>query len=156
MEKIKLKRQKLLEALDRLGESLEDLEKVRQLTDQQLKELASQFDFLEKERMYRSRRDSLIQRFEFCSDLFWKYLKIYMTDQLKRNVEVNAPESVIRDAHNAKIISEQDTRNLIEMIDDRNMSTNIYKEEIADQIGLKIALYYDIMRKYANNLKPHE
>ena len=150
MEKLSLKREKLFSALDRLGEAVSDLKKVNQLTDQQFEELSQQFDFFEKENMYRARRDSLIQRFELCSDLFWKYLKLYMTERLDRTIEVNAPRTVIRDAHNAKIITEEDTIALLEMISDRNMSSHIYKEEIADQIAVKAVSYYKIMKKYTD------
>ena len=149
MEKLELKKDKLFSALDRLGEAVSDLKKINQLTEQQFEELSQQFDFFDKENIYRARRDSLIQRFEFCSDLFWKYLKLYMTERLNRNIEVSAPKPVIRDAHNAKIITEADTRDLLEMISDRNLSSHIYKEEVADQIGVKVARYYEIMKKYA-------
>lgn len=154
MERLEIKREKLLSALERLGESVADLKKVQQLSDQDFQELSGRFDFLEKENLYRSRRDSLIQRFEFCSDLFWKYLKLFMTESLKRTVEINAPKSIIRDAHNTKLLTEEDTRKLIEMIDDRNVSSHIYKEEVADEIGTRVALYYQIMKKYADSLVP--
>jgi len=152
MERLKIKREKLLSALERLEESVEDFEKIQKLTDEDFKELSGRFDFLEKENIYRSRRDSMVQRFEFSSDLFWKYLKLFMTESLKRTIELNAPKSIIRDAHNTKLITEEDARELIKMINDRNLSSHIYKEEVADEVASKIPTYYKIMKKYAEVL----
>jgi len=146
MEKLKTKHEQLSTALDRLKEAINHLEKS--------KSYAEQIQNLEAEDMYRSFRDSLIQRFEFCSDLFWKYIKRYMDKKMKQPVEFNAPKPVIRTACKAKLITEQDAEKLLEMIEDRNASSHIYKEEIADQIGLNTKKYYKLMREYTNKLAP--
>ncbi|MCK5632976.1 HI0074 family nucleotidyltransferase substrate-binding subunit [bacterium] len=144
----KLKREQILSALDRLEEALIDLENKTNL--------AKKYDYSEQERLYRSLRDSLILRFELVSDLFWKYLKRYLSEQEGLQVDVNTPKSVIRFALKAKLLSEIDSEVFIKMIEDRNMSSHIYKEEIADEIALKIAGHYECIKKYIDRLCPQE
>ncbi len=146
MGKLKLKHEQLVSALDRLVESIEDLENF----ETQSKKLGIE----DTERGYRSLRDSLIQRFELSSDLFWKYLKRYMIDEQKQMVDVNSPKGVIRDAIKAKLLTELDGERLLEMIDDRNMSSHIYEEEIAEQICFRTAGHYKLMRTITEKYAP--
>jgi len=146
MEKLKLKHAQLLDILDRLEESSNLFENFEKYSD------ASDPD--EKEKIYRAFRDSLIQRFELSVDLFWKYVKRYLQKKVKQAIEINAPRPVIRDACRAKLISEEDAEDILTMIDDRNMSSHIYKEEIAEQISSRIINHYQIIKKCADRLSP--
>ena len=67
MGTLKLKHEQISSALDRLEEALSLLDKI--------KKQAQNIDFTSEEALYRTFRDSQIQRFEFSVDLFWKYLK---------------------------------------------------------------------------------
>ena len=143
MGKLKLKYDQLTSLLNRLNEGVLDF---------------NQFEkFLcgaDRNRTYRTYRDSLIQRFEFNVDLFWKYVKRYLEEEIKLNIPVGGPKPTIREACRAKLITEQDSEKIIKMIDHRNMSSHIYKEEIADQIAEKISGYYDLIKKYVEKLSP--
>ena len=87
-------------------------------------------------------------------DLFWKYIKRYLHEDMKLTVDFNVPKSVIRTACNAKILSEQDAEICLKMIDDRNTSSHLYKEEMADIIGKNIAGYYELIKSYVDKLTP--
>jgi nucleotidyltransferase substrate binding protein (TIGR01987 family) len=137
--KIKTKYDQLAQVLERLKEAVEDLEKCDK----------------DNERQYRSYRDSLIQRFELSIDLFWKYIKLYLHEEMKQEIEFNAPKPVIRAACLAKLISEKDTEEFLEMLDDRNKSSHLYKEEVADSIAKKIGKYYKLITKYSEKLEPN-
>ena len=141
MGKLKFKHENLSKALDRLEEAVIDFSNFKlNINDKH------------SLRLYRSLRDSMIQRFEFCVDLFWKYLKIVLEEELKKEIELNSPRSVIRDACNAKLITEKDAEIFLKMIEDRNMSSHIYKEEIADQISNQVGNYFFIMKNYMEKL----
>jgi len=140
MGKLALKSEKLFLALDRLAEAVVDLEKYKD----------------DDERRYRSYRDSCIKRFEFVLDLFWKYIKLYLDVALKLPIEINAPKPIVREACKAKLVSPDDAETILKIIDDRNMSSHIYKEEIADQIGARIPASYELMKKYAEKLSPRD
>lgn len=141
MGKLKLKHEKLCRVLDRLEEAVVDFEKFES-------NLSDPYDA----RFYRTLRDSMIQRFELSVDLFWKYLKIVLEEEFKKESEFNAPKPVIRSACNAKLITEQDAEVFLKMVADRNMSSHIYKEEVADQISGNIENYFRIMKNYSEKL----
>lgn len=136
----------LTAALKKLEEAINNYEKLKSMGTQKISIL------MENEKLQESLRDSLIQRFEFCVDLFWKYLDKYLKHILKIVPEATAPKSVIKAACKARILLEQDASILLEMIDGRNMTSHIYKEEIADQLSRKIPAYYHIMLTYTKKL----
>jgi nucleotidyltransferase substrate binding protein (TIGR01987 family) len=138
VENLKLKYDQLLNVLDRLGEAVEDLGKCDK----------------NNERKYRAFRDSLIQRFELSIDLFWKYVKRYLQDEMKQEIEFNAPKPIIRAACLAKLISEKDAEKFLEMLDDRNKSSHLYKEEVADIIGKNIPGHYLLIKSYTEKICP--
>ncbi len=146
MDILKLKYENLSNAMDRLNEAISYLKKL----DSQIEKQA--VDFLENEDLRRSLRDSLIQRFEFSVDLFWKYIKKYLELQLNEPSEFNTPKSVIKSACKTKIISEKDAELIIEMIKCRNLTSHIYKEELSDKIASQIPVYYEVMKKYLDKL----
>lgn len=146
MDTLKLKNETMMMALGRLRDAIRYFNMT----------ILTQKEYfpaeMEPDEIKRSLRDSLIQRFEFCTDLFWKYIKKYLEEKLQLAPELNAPRPVIISACKAGIFSEDDAEMLLEMIKSRNLSSLIYKEEIADQISTKIPKYYDIMYKYVHGL----
>jgi nucleotidyltransferase substrate binding protein (TIGR01987 family) len=146
--KINLKHNYLLKALKTLKNAIDNLKKI-ELIDKNQK-----IGFLDHEEAYRSFRDSLIQRFEISTDLFWKYLKIYLEDKIKIIPEANVPKPVIKATCKAKLISEKDSEMLLEMIQKRNLTSHIYKEEIADIVCKGIPTYFELMDKYSKQLTP--
>jgi len=148
MGKLKLKSENLFSALERLHEATIDFENAQAKPEST--------DSIDSDRLGRALRDSLIQRFEFTVDLFWKYIKRYLEEEAKLTVSVNAPKQVVRNACKAKLLTEDDTVTILEIIDDRNTSSHIYKEEIADQISTRIPNYYRIIKKYAEQLRPSQ
>ena len=139
MGKIKLKHEQIINALHQLEKSIIHLKKIDLYPEEA--------DFIEKEDLYLALRESMIQRFEFSVDLFWKYIKRYIVEEMKKTVEFNSSRSVIREACQTKIISEKDSEMIMLMIEARNMTSHIYKEEVADQISSKIPEYYNLMKQ---------
>lgn len=152
MGNVELKYKKLISALDRLEEVVSDLENFEKHV--LLQENKQQLDYIKNENLYRTFRDSMIQRFELAVDLFWKYIKIYLEKKMQQPPEFNAPKQVIRAACKSKLISEDNAETIIEIITDRNKTSHIYKEEIADQIGKNIPKYYELISKLLESIKP--
>jgi len=146
MGKLKLKHKQLLSALDRFYDAVVDFDQFERYINP---------EYVDKERVYRTYGDSLIRRFEFNIDLFWKYLKRYLEEELKQTVKISGPKPIVREACKAKLITEDDAEKIIQIIEERNNSSHIYKEEIADQISNKISEYYETIKKYADKLIPH-
>ena len=84
-------------------------------------------------------RDALIQRFEYSTEAFWKYLKAYL--QTEHNLSANSPREVIRVGLNAKLYSEETSQELLQMLDDRNLTSHTYVEELAESIAHRIPEY---------------
>ena len=84
-------------------------------------------------------RDALIQRFEYSTEAFWKYLKAYL--QTEHNLSANSPREVIRTGLFAKLYSEEISQELLQMLDDRNLTSHTYVEELAESIAHRIPEY---------------
>ena len=84
-------------------------------------------------------RDALIQRFEYSTETFWKYLKAYL--QTEHNLSANSPREVIRKGLTAKLYSEETSQELLQMLDDRNLTSHTYVEELAQSIAHRIPNY---------------
>lgn len=147
MEELKIKHEKLLSALETFERSLRNFEEIKKKGEETL-------SFMGHDEVVESLRDSMIQRFEISVDLFWKYIKKYLDEIVKVAPSVVGPAPVIRAACNANLIEASDAENAMEMIKKRNMTSHIYKEEIADRISVEIPGYYELMKKYADKLAP--
>ncbi|MCJ7689109.1 MAG: nucleotidyltransferase substrate binding protein [Clostridiaceae bacterium] len=85
-------------------------------------------------------RDGLIQRFEFTFELSWKTLKVYFEDE--GLIGLNSPKAVLREAFSAGIIKNDEL--WLRMLNDRNLTSNIYSEQVAIEICDNIKAKYVI------------
>ena len=95
-------------------------------------------------------RDALIQRFEYSTEAFWKYLKAYL--QTEHNLSANSPREVIRTGLTAKLYSEEISKELLQMLDDRNLTIHTYVEELAESIASRIPAYSKNIEKVMQQL----
>lgn len=86
-------------------------------------------------------RDSAIKRFELCFDLAWKSIKNYAKTQ---GVECYSPKSCFKTAFQLNLI-DYDER-WLKMIDDRNLTTHLYKEEYADRVYSRLSDYLELFK----------
>ena len=84
-------------------------------------------------------RDAMIQRFEYSTEAFWKFLKAYLLTE--HNLSANSPRDVIRTGLKAKLFSEEISKELLQMLDDRNLTSHTYVEELAESIAHRIPDY---------------
>jgi len=75
-------------------------------------------------------RDSAIQRFEFCVDLSWKYMKVIL--ESKHGIICKSPKTCVREAYTQKIIKYDEY--WLELIGLRNLTVHTYNEETAEEI----------------------
>ncbi|MBU4298464.1 nucleotidyltransferase substrate binding protein, partial [Patescibacteria group bacterium] len=93
-------------------------------------------------------RDSAIKRFELCFDLAWKSIKVYAKNQ---NVECVSPRDCIKTAFQLKLIDYNE--NWLKIIDDRNLTAHIYKEEYADQVYSRLKMHLELFKNLYFQLK---
>jgi len=97
-------------------------------------------------------RDSTIQRFEYSIDLLWKYLKAYLDQKLRIVPDILSPNNIIREAGKARLINQEETEVLLEMIKKRNLTSHIYQEEIAQILSGELPKYLTTMKYIASKI----
>ncbi len=96
-------------------------------------------------------RDAAIQRFEYSFEAFWKFTKEYL--RLKEGIISNSPKSCFREIFTIGMIKEDKTIKLLEMTDDRNMTSHTYKEEVAQIIYGKLKEYSKLLEDIIGRFK---
>jgi len=99
-------------------------------------------------------RDSAIQRFEFTVEIFWKTIKVFLKE--REGIDCRTPKACIRGFFSAGHINEEDAILLLEMIDDRNLTSHTYKEEIAEAIFSRLYRYIEKLNEVIFNLKGND
>lgn len=97
-------------------------------------------------------RDAVIQRFEFSFELVWKTLKLYLERQ---GHECGGPRPTLKKAFTEGLISTPEEGDVwLQMIEDRNLTTHAYDEELAIRIYQHIAVSYaELLRKMADKIQ---
>jgi len=93
-------------------------------------------------------RDSAIKRFELCFDLMWKCIKAYAK---KEGVECFSPRACLKTAFQLKLIDYDEA--WLKILDDRNLTTHIYKEKYAEEVYSRLLNYIEYFKKLLNRLK---
>jgi nucleotidyltransferase substrate binding protein (TIGR01987 family) len=84
-------------------------------------------------------RDSLIQRFEFTYELTHKTMKEFMK-YLGVTLENSFPRTIFKKAYVNNLIS--DDKVWINLLEDRNSTSYIYNENLANEVADRIIKYY--------------
>ena len=87
-------------------------------------------------------KDGVIQRFEFTFELAWKTLKDYLEDQ--GVTDAASPKKVLQKAFQENILL--DGQLWMEMLEDRNKLSHIYRREMSEDV------FVNIKEKYAQAL----
>lgn len=129
-ENLRLPYQTLWNSLNRLEEALE---------------ITKSEEDLQKIRLC---KDATIQRFEFTVELFWKFLKKALYSQ---GIESYAPKDVLRKAYACHMIMNEQM--WIQMMEDRNRSSHVYQQSVADDIFARVDGYLTLMKETHECLK---
>jgi len=93
-------------------------------------------------------RDSAIKRFELCFDLAWKSAKFCAK---VKGIECYSPRDCFKTAFQLKLINHNEK--WLEMIEDRNLATHLYKEEYADDLYSRLSDYLKLFQELASQLE---
>ena len=85
-----------------------------------------------------------------CLGILWKTIKFFIND--KDGVEVISPKKSIKEFHNLGYIDYDLYENVMKMIDDRNSLSHIYKEDMFEDILIRLPEYLKGMKKVFNLL----
>jgi len=148
MESLNRKHKNLMQAIATIKETLNAIGKLDNYPEQL--NVPAVFD---RESLYKFLRDSLVQRFEYSTDLFWKYLKIYL-EKVAMLTTVNSPATAIRESCSYGLLSEVEGQQALNMIRSRNLTSHVYLEEVAAKLAKEIPEYYKFMKTVSQRLAP--
>lgn len=134
-QQLQTKYKKAVDALETLKEANRDIATAREL---------AQCAHKDPEKVYKTYRDSLIQRFEYTFDSTWKYVGEYLQFE-GRILEIKTPKAIFRESLKAKILSEAEVRHAIQMVDHRNLTTHGYDEKLIEEIVKNIPAYTKLL-----------
>lgn len=90
-------------------------------------------------------RDSVIKRFEYSMDSFWKYLREYVEKEHSVVLTIISPNSVFRACLTINLIDQAEFDALQAMVRDRNLTSHTYNEDLAQKISEHVVKYYSLM-----------
>lgn len=85
--------------------------------------------------------DGTIQRFEFVIELFWKTMKRVMAAE---GIEVSTPKETLQQAYQMKWINDETA--WLQMLRDRNMTSHLYDEAMAQKIYADIKQHFSLLQ----------
>ena len=91
-------------------------------------------------------RDAAIQRFECSFEAVWKAAQRYL--RVLEGRVGSSPKSVIRASVAVGLVSEEDGRLALKMVDDCNLTSHTYNEALARQIFSALPGHARIMRAW--------
>ena len=84
-------------------------------------------------------RAGIIQAFEFTFELAWKTLqKICQYEGL----ESGGPRTIIKQSFSIGLIDNKFEKNWLQMLEDRNLMSHVYREEVSQEVSLRIQEHY--------------
>ena len=84
-----------------------------------------------------------IQKFEYCTELTWKTIKNFLYEY--HGIDAKSPRESIKEFFLVGAVEEGNYELLINMLDDRNKLSHIYKEEFFEEIHSKLKNYFEVM-----------
>ena len=73
-----------------------------------------------------------IQKFEYCAELAWKISKMHL--ELFEGILSNTPKGVYKTMFQSALITETEYLALFKTIEDRNLLSHVYKEEMYQSV----------------------
>jgi nucleotidyltransferase substrate binding protein (TIGR01987 family) len=73
-----------------------------------------------------------VQKFEVCTELIWKTLKVYLLET--NGIEAQSPKSVIKEFYNIGSLTLEDYEQLMDAVDDRNRVSHVYNQDQFEEI----------------------
>ena len=96
-------------------------------------------------------RDSAVQRFEFTVEIFWKCIKSYLKEI--EGIECRSPKSCIREFFSTGYLNDEETVIFLKMIDDRNLTSHTYREEVAEKLFSELKIYIPYLDRVLTDLQ---
>ncbi|WP_315862888.1 MULTISPECIES: HI0074 family nucleotidyltransferase substrate-binding subunit [unclassified Thermosynechococcus] len=91
-------------------------------------------------------RDAAIQRFEYTLEAVWKAAQLYLRE--REGLDIASPKGVIRACLAVGLLTPEEGRLALKMVDDRNLTVHTYNETLADAIFSRLAQHAMLMDRW--------
>ncbi|WP_315863414.1 MULTISPECIES: HI0074 family nucleotidyltransferase substrate-binding subunit [unclassified Thermosynechococcus] len=91
-------------------------------------------------------RDAAIQRFEYTLEAIWKAAQLYLRE--REGLDIASPKGVIRACLAVGLLTPEEGRLALKMVDDRNLTVYTYNETLADAIFSRLAQHAMLMDRW--------
>jgi len=88
-------------------------------------------------------RDSAILRFQYTTEATWKLAQLFL--RTIEGIEVASPKSTMRACFDAKLLDEQQTKEILGMVDDRNLAVHTYNDALAEALFSRLANHHKLI-----------
>jgi nucleotidyltransferase substrate binding protein (TIGR01987 family) len=95
-------------------------------------------------------RDAAIQRFEYTFEAVWKAVQLYLREI--EGLDLGSPKGVARASLEVGILDDGETRLLLAMADDRNLTVHTYNEELAEEIATRLSQHATLLRRWVESV----
>lgn len=95
-------------------------------------------------------QDASIQRFEYTTEAVWKCLQSYLKEF--EGILCASPKACFREAKKVKLLDEEAVNLALEMIDDRNLTSHTYHEEVAEMLYKHLPQYALLMKNILSQI----
>lgn len=83
---------------------------------------------------------SLVKHFEICYEMCWKFFQQYIKEL--HFVELASPKAIFRECFSLNIITQEETKKLLDISEARNATTHDYNQETAKETCSRIHEYF--------------
>ena len=91
-------------------------------------------------------RDALLQRFEYSLEAVWKAAQRFLSEV--EGIDVGSPNAAIRASLRVDLLDEQQARDALVMVQDRNLTVHTYDERLANDIAGRIPGHANVLRTW--------
>ncbi|MFQ3666969.1 MAG: HI0074 family nucleotidyltransferase substrate-binding subunit [Sphingomonadaceae bacterium] len=96
-------------------------------------------------------RDAAIQRFEYTVEACWKAAQAVLDAAF--GITVASPKTAVRACVQNNLLNETDGHAAMAMIDDRNLTSHTYNEELARAIHGRLAGHVGVLERWLDALE---
>ena len=127
------------------------MEELKQKIDIAGRALATLRELLNSDTLTAVERDASIQRFEYTFEAIWKLGKAFLREI--EGLEIGSPKGVIRGFFQLGLFTEEQAELALAMVDDRNLTSHTYNENLAERIYAEIDNYAELMAYWLSTMK---
>jgi nucleotidyltransferase substrate binding protein (TIGR01987 family) len=96
-------------------------------------------------------RDAAIQRFEYSTEACWKAAQAVLAAGF--GIDAASPKGVIRACAQNGLLSEDDARSAMALIDDRNLTSHTYNEGLAQALWTRLPAHFQLLDRWLASLR---